>query len=321
MPISRERKQAYFARLVSYLDEYNKVFVVQADHVSSLQFAQIRKALRNEAQVLMGKNTMMRKVLTQYVRDHPGHPYELLIPKIRGNMGFIFTNNDLGKVRSIVQDCDVPAPARAGVIAPVDVKVPPGPTGCDPGQTAWFQALNVPTKISRGQIEIVSEMSLIGKGEKVGPSQAALLQKLNIKPFTYGLAISHVYDNGSLFDAAVLDLTDDDLIRKFVNGMNHIAAISLEVGYPTEVALPHYIGNAFKRAVQICLEIDYCFPAAEQYKAFLSMSPEELAALKAAAGGGGGGDAAAEEAPAEEEEEEEADVGAGGLFGGDDDGY
>ena len=228
MPISRERKQQYFARLVSYLDEYNKIFIVQADHVSSLQFAQIRKALRNEAQVLMGKNTMMRKVLTQYVRDHPGHPYELLIPKIKGNMGFIFTNKDLGGVRTIVQNCDVPAPARAGVIAPVNVKVPPGPTGCDPGQTAWFQALNVPTKISRGQIEIVSEMSLIAQGEKVGPSQAALLQKLNIKPFTYGLAISHVYDNGSLFDAAVLDLTDDDLIRKFITGMNHVAAVSLE---------------------------------------------------------------------------------------------
>ena len=38
MPISRERKQQYFARLVSYLDEYNKIFIVQADHVSSLQW-------------------------------------------------------------------------------------------------------------------------------------------------------------------------------------------------------------------------------------------------------------------------------------------
>ncbi len=319
MPSKREKKAAYFEKLVELLTNYGKIFIVQADHVSSLQFAQIRKKLRGQAVVLMGKNTMIRKAIEDHLKDQPDHPQRQLLPLIRGNMGFIFTNDDLGTVKDMISACDVPAPARAGVIAPIDVKVPPGPTGCDPGQTAWFQALNVPTKISRGQIEIVSELRLITAGDKVGTSEAALLQKLDIKPFTYGLDVSHVYDNGSLFDAAVLSLTDDDIQTKFLQGVSKVAAISLAIGYPTLPALPHYMTNAFKRLVHIVLEVDYCFKEAEEYKKYLDMDPEELAKLQAAAAAASGGDDAKAEEE-EEEEEEEADVGAGGLFG-DDDGY
>jgi large subunit ribosomal protein LP0 len=42
--------------------------------------------------------------------------------------------------------------------------------------------------ISRGQIEIINDVQLVAKGEKVGTSEATLLQKLGIKPFTYGLS-------------------------------------------------------------------------------------------------------------------------------------
>lgn len=60
-----------------------------------------------------------------------------------GNVGFIFTNGELGDIRDVIEDHRVPAPARVGSIAPIDVMVPPGPTGCDPGQTSFFQVLQV----------------------------------------------------------------------------------------------------------------------------------------------------------------------------------
>lgn len=75
--------------------------------------------------------------------------------------------------------------------------VPAGPTGLDPSQTSFFQALSIPTKIQKGQIEIVSDVPLIKPGDKVTASQAALLQKLNIRPFNYGLKVENVYDNGT----------------------------------------------------------------------------------------------------------------------------
>lgn len=50
----------------------------QADNVGSNQMAKIRFALRGQATVLMGKNTMIRKIISTYVREHPGHPFELV---------------------------------------------------------------------------------------------------------------------------------------------------------------------------------------------------------------------------------------------------
>lgn len=320
MPLSRPRKAEYFEKLEVLLDTYSRLFIVNVDNVGSNQMQQIRMNMRGKGEVIMGKNTMMRKVLNQYIRAHPGHPYEQLLPEIVGNVGFVFTSHDIAEIRTRIEENRVPAPARVGAIAPIDVVVPPGPTGCDPGQTSFFQVLQVATKITKGQIEIISPVNLITKGEKVGSSQAALLQKLNITPFTYGLVIQSVYDNGSLFSPAVLDLTEEHLMSRFMAGVSNVAAISLAVGMPTLASLPHSIANAFKKVLAITVQCDnYSFAKADTYKAYLA-DPSKFAG----AGGGGGGAAAPADAPAAAaavvEEESEEEMGGMDMFGGGGDG-
>lgn len=271
MGLTQERKQDYFVKLEGLLDTYTKIFLVGVDNVGSNQIQQIRIAVRGRAELLMGKNTLIRKVFNNYVKKNPGHPLEQVIPLLKGNVGFVFTNEDLSQIREVIDTNKVPAPARVGSIAPIDVIVPPGPTGADPGQTAFFQALQIGTKIVKGQIEIINEVLLTKKGDKVGNSEAALLQKLNIKPFTYGLVILSVYDNGSLFDPAVLDLTEEDLAAKFVAGLRNVAAVSLEIGFPTLASIPHSVANAFKTLVAVAVELDsFSFAKADSYKAFLA---------------------------------------------------
>lgn len=52
-------KAGYFDKLKGLLQEYNSVFIVSVDNVSSQQMHEIRQALRGQAVVLMGKNTMV----------------------------------------------------------------------------------------------------------------------------------------------------------------------------------------------------------------------------------------------------------------------
>jgi ribosomal protein L10 len=146
MPVS-DKKREYAIKLRQLLQENRSVLIVECDNVGSKQMQSIRVSLRGTATILMGKNTTIRKVLKDFLRDNPGHPTAALNDYIVGNTGFVFTNADLSHVRDVVASNKVPAPARVGSIAPVDVFVEPGPTGCDPGQTAWFQALNIPTKV------------------------------------------------------------------------------------------------------------------------------------------------------------------------------
>lgn len=314
MPLSQKRKEEYFEKFKGYLDAYSKCFIVEVDNVGSKQLQDTRRELRGKADVLMGKNTMMRKCIKDYCDVNPGSPVEKLIEECRGNVGFVFTNGDLGSVREILESNTRPAPARVGAVAPSNVVVPKGPTGCDPGQTAFFQTLQIGTKITKGQIEITNDVDLIRVGERVTASQAALLQKLAIEPFTYGLVLKSVYDNGSLFDAKVLDITDDVLTAKFGEALKKLAALSLALGFPTQASVPHSIANAFKAVLAVTIQLEnYSFAKADMYEEYLK-DPSKFAG----AGGGGGGAAAAVETKEEEpEEEEEAEIGgAVDMFGG-----
>lgn len=90
-----------------------------------------------------------------------------LLPHIVGNVGFVFTNENLAEIRDTLLSNKKEAPAKAGALAPLDVFVPAGNTGMGPEKTSFFQALAIPTKITKGMIEILSEIHLIKKDEKV----------------------------------------------------------------------------------------------------------------------------------------------------------
>ncbi|ODV82108.1 uncharacterized protein CANTADRAFT_88039 [Suhomyces tanzawaensis NRRL Y-17324] len=306
---AREKKVQYFSKLRELLEEYKSIFVVGVDNVSSQQMHEIRKALRQDAVVLMGKNTMVRRAIRGFLADLP--EFEKLLPFVRGNVGFIFTNADLKQIREVITSNVVAAPARAGAVAPADVWVPAGNTGMEPGKTSFFQALGVPTKIARGTIEIVSDVKVVEANTKVGASEASLLNLLNISPFTYGMTVVQVYSEGQVFPSTILDITDDELVGHFVAAINTIASISLAVGYPTLPSVGHSVINHYKNVLALSVATEYTFEGSEAIKDRLA-NPEAYAAAAPAASASSA--AAAEEAPAAEEEEESDDDMGMGLF-------
>uniref|UniRef100_A0A023FKN1 60S acidic ribosomal protein P0 n=1 Tax=Amblyomma cajennense TaxID=34607 RepID=A0A023FKN1_AMBCJ len=316
-------KSNYFLRLVQLLDEFPKCFIVGVDNVGSKQMQTIRVSLRKHAVLLMGKNTMIRKAIRGHLDNNPA--LEKLLPHIKGNVGFVFTKEDLTEVREKIIENKVKAPARAGALAPLDVMIPAQNTGLGPEKTSFFQALQIPTKISKGTIEILNEIHLIKKDDRVGASEATLLNMLNISPFSYGLKILQVYDSGTVFSPDILDITPEDLRSAFVEGVRNVASVSLAIGYPTVASAPHSIVNGLKNLIAIAVETDITFKEAEMAKEYLK-DPSKFAAAAApppaagAAAAAGGGAAAAkpeeakkEEAKKEESEEEDDDMGFG-LF-------
>merc|ERR1712083_954804 len=299
-------KSDYFLKLVQLFDEYPKCFMVNADNVGSKQMQQIRMSLRGHAVVLMGKNTMMRKAIRGHLSQNP--KLELLLPHIVGNVGFVFTKEELVEVRDMLLANKVKAPARAGALAPLDVTVPAQNTGLGPEKTSFFQALNIPTKITKGTIEIIADVKLIKEGDKVGMSDSTLLNMLGISPFTYGLIVKKVYEAGSIFDPSILDITDDDLKMSIMAAVRNVAAISLAIGYPTIASVPHSIVNGMKNCMAIAAVTDITFKEAEMMKEFLA-DPSKFAAVAAAPAAGAATEAKAEVKEEEPEEESDDDMG------------
>merc|ERR1712002_121544 len=215
---------------------------------------------------------------------------------------------ELVSVRDLLLANKVRAPAKAGALAPLDVTVPAQNTGMGPEKTSFFQALNIPTKITKGTIEIVTDVKLIKEGDKVGMSDSTLLNMLGISPFTYGLIIQKVYDSGSVFDPAILDITDDDLKARFLQGVAAVAAVSLEIGYPTMASAPHSIVNSMKNLLAVAAVTDITFKEAEMIKEYLADPSKFAVAAPAAAAASSDAPAAAAAAPKEESEEEDDDM-------------
>lgn len=203
----------------------------------------------------------------------------------------------------------VAAPARAGAVAPADVFVPAGNTGMEPGKTSFFQALGVPTKIARGTIEITSDLKLVEAGNKVGASEATLLNMLNISPFTYGMGISQVYDQGQTFAPSVLDIEEKQLFDALNSAIKTITTISLAVNYPTLPSIIHSLLNSYKNVLAVAIETEYSWPEIDELKDRIA-NPDAYASAAPAA-------AAEEEKPAEkaEEKKEESEAEESGDEG------
>nr|KAF6285933.1 hypothetical protein mMyoMyo1_009492 [Myotis myotis] len=197
----------------------------------------------------------------------------------RGNVGFVFTKEDLTEIRDMLLANQVPAAARAGAMVPCEVTVPAQNTVLGPEKTSFFQALGITA-------EILSDAQLIKTGDKVGASEATLLHMLNISPFSCGLIIQQVFDNGSIYSPEVLDITEETLHSRFLEGVRNVASVCLQIGYPTVASVPHSIINGYKRVLALSVETDYTFPLAEKVKAFLADASAFVPAAPVAMGFG-----------------------------------
>ena len=116
-----------------------------------------RIALRVRAEVLCGKNTMIRKCLQMGHNDCPNAELDKSRADMKGNLDFIFaTKCSLDDIREVLANNRRWQEARTGQISNVDVMLPSGLVGMDPSQTSFFQLLSIGTKmVGPGASEIV----------------------------------------------------------------------------------------------------------------------------------------------------------------------
>merc|ERR1712141_108763 len=179
----RQAKERRWDTLQKACCDYSKCPFVEVDNVTSKQISIMRKDLRAlGAKMICGKNTHMKACINQLMTEptEDDEDYEqrkeryeerphlrLVLDQLKLNIGMIWTNNSLHDIKEILDANSREAPARVGALAPKDVVIPAGPTGLDPKQTGFFQALSIQTKIVKAQIEIVNPVTIIHEGEKI----------------------------------------------------------------------------------------------------------------------------------------------------------
>lgn len=313
----RARKEELADDLKELFDTYSTVFIVGVDNVTSNQLHEIRKSMRGDAVIYCGKNTQMRRVLRTLEEERP--ELEKIRNCCRLNVALVFTNRDAAEIRNRITENKMAAPAKAGAVNQVDVIIPKGMTTLEPTMTSFLQALNISSKITKGSIEILNDEHLLKKGEKCDASSAALLQKLGVMPFSYGLLTKQIYQHGALFEPEVLDITNEQIISCFKSGAKNVAAVSIMCHQPTTVSVPYSILLAFSNLLAVAAVSECTFSEAEEIKAYLK-DPSQFASAAPAAGGTTVAAPTGGAAPAESSSDDAGAAPATSIFdaGGDD---
>lgn len=77
---------------------------------------------------------------------------KVLSDLLKDKVAIIFSDASVYELKEKIEANKIPTEARIGAISPIDYAVPAGGTGLDPSQINFFHALNISTKIVKGQI-------------------------------------------------------------------------------------------------------------------------------------------------------------------------
>ncbi len=152
----------------------------------------------------------------------------------------------------------------------------------------------------------MSDVTILTEGHKCGASQVALLNKLNIRPFSYGLVIRKVYDDGSVLSPSILDISAHDISDFLSAAIQNVAAVGLATGIPNKASFPHILADAFKNLLAVAVETSYDFPQAHAMKEAIKNPGARAAAAPAASAAPAAAKAAKAPEPEPEPEEEES---------------
>ena len=307
-----------FEKTQEYFKKYKNIFIVDVKDISTDKIQKIRHEIVSlgETETLCGKTTVIQKSIDEMIKDAKGDlPKHLPKKELEGfveampglHLLLIFTNKDIGDISGITGKYVIEKQAKPGQFSPVEIIIPAGPTGMDSSQIDYFQALKIPTKVSRNQLEITTATKILAVGQKITLSEINLMKKFNIKPYKHQMKIKKLLLNGKLYGEEILKVTDDYMKTKLEQGIKNILGFSLASHVPTPASAPHIISNAFRNICALSIGTNVLIDATKTMKDGTEEAPKKKEESKKK-------EEPKKEEKKEEPPEEEDDIDLGGLF-------
>jgi large subunit ribosomal protein L10 len=249
-------KREIFDDLTELLKEHSVIAVADLQKVRSSQIQEIRKKLRGKADLIVAKNTILRKATEKAAASKKN--VDRFAQSLTGSKVLIFTQMNPYELIIFLNKNKVRVPARGGDVATGDIMVPAGNTGLQPGPViSEFNEAKVQTRIEGGSIFVAKDTVVVMKGEVIPVKIASLLSKLGMKPMEAGLSLSYAYDNGLILGPN--DLAFD--LEKMEADVSSAARIAFGFAVEANIMLPQtapvIIAKAYRQAVAVSVESEF----------------------------------------------------------------
>ena len=177
--------------LADSIKKSKTLMVASIKGLPSKQFQNIKKSIREHAEVKVAKKNIMMRALK--IADVSG-----LDEYVGADCAFVISDLDAYELAGILAKKKTPVFAKAGQVAEDDIEVKEGPTNMVPGPAiSELGALGLQVAVKDGKIAIKAPKVVITKGQTINENAASIFQKLNIMPFSVGLNINVAYDVAS----------------------------------------------------------------------------------------------------------------------------
>jgi large subunit ribosomal protein L10 len=222
------------------IKEYPVIGLVGIHGIPSKQLQQMRSSIRDMVLIKVCKNSLIRRALEESADEVK--PLEGYIDK---EMGLVFSKENSFKLYKLLESSKTPAPIKAGMEAPVDIRVEKGPTGFPPGPIVGeLQTAGIPAAIEGGKV-VIRETKVVAKqGEIISQKLAAMLARLEIYPLELGLEVKVTFEDGILLDASNLAIDEAVYSQNFTSAIQQAFNLSVNIAYPTKATITALLGKA-----------------------------------------------------------------------------
>lgn len=240
-----ERIPDYKKKIVDGLAEKIKssktVLIASIKGLPGGQFHQIKKKLRGTAEIQVVKKSLLKRAIEKVEKG----PLQNLKKTVGADIVVMFSNLDAFELSGILTENQSSAKAKAGDIAPEDIKAEEGPTDLIPGPAiSELGAVGLKVAVENGKLAIKKEHVLVKEGEEINEKVAGVLAKLGITPMKVGYEPVAAYSSEDNKVYTGIKIDKEGTLEALREAIGKSLNLSVNIGYINPNNVSYFIAKA-----------------------------------------------------------------------------
>lgn len=233
--------------------QYPVIGIVDLSKIPSKQLQAIRKDVRDNVIIKMYKKKLIEMAFKEINKEGLMQLYNYNPKK----PALIFSKLNPFKLYKLFEKSKTPTFAKEGDVTPYDIIIREGPTKLPAGPAIGeLQRAKIPAMVKEGKIYVSKDTVVAKKGSIISAELATLLKKLEIQPMEIGVNLLGVWENGTIFDANILLIKEDEYRQEIQIAYQYGLNLAVNIAYPTKDSIKLLLQKAFRNAKNVGIEAE-----------------------------------------------------------------
>ncbi|EFD92849.1 MAG: ribosomal protein L10 [Candidatus Parvarchaeum acidophilus ARMAN-5] len=234
------QKEKKSEELQNRIKKYKTVGLVEMLGYPSESFEKMKKIFRDKAEFIYTNKVVISSALKKLNAPLKDKIDDTKMPVL------LLSNEDPFELSSEAMQNSTFSKLKTGEISEADIVLPAGPTPFPPGpMLSQFSSIGVKTKNESGKISIISDTTIVKKGDKISEKIASILSSMDIRPKELILTISYAFDGKNIFDKKLLYTKKETYISEVEKTFRAALGISLERGIINKYSVSELIKKIY----------------------------------------------------------------------------